>query len=287
MQSTTIEEITSWITNVDQLVQSGKCKCPSFFRPHHFLVLAMELKRSGATHVALPATFTRYAARMRLWQAVNIQPPIVVSEYNSLGKFHPIEPLIDQNAVDDTSESLVEIFRRAGIGEGPVDGARTVVRELLGNCFAHAESDNGLHGLACAQFWSRGNMAQIAICDSGIGIRSSLAQNVEYLVELVRRNACEYATEYSVTSKPGKGHSGYGLTLARDLMEQGKNTIFVVSHGEYFYSSGGVSGKGQMPTALKGTLVILEWDTTVPLNLRQVYDAWPLPEGMDDDDFDL
>lgn len=247
----------------------------------------MELKRSGATHVALPATFTRYAARMRLWQAVNIQPPIVVSEYNSLGKFHPIEPLIDQNAVDDTSESLVEIFRRAGIGEGPVDGARTVVRELLGNCFAHAESDNGLHGLACAQFWSRGNMAQIAICDSGIGIRSSLAQNVEYLVELVRRNACEYATEYSVTSKPGKGHSGYGLTLARDLMEQGKNTIFVVSHGEYFYSSGGVSGKGQMPTALKGTLVILEWDTTVPLNLRQVYDAWPLPEGMDDDDFDL
>ncbi len=130
-------------------------------------------------------------------------------------------------------------------------------------------------------------MAQIAICDSGIGIRVSLSDNVEYLVELAKRNACEYATEYSITSKPGRGHSGYGLTLARDLMEQGKNTIFVVSHDEYFYSSGGKSGKGQMPLALEGTLVILEWDTRVPLDLRQVYDAWPLPEGMSDDDFDL
>ncbi|RZF29954.1 ATP-binding protein [Paraburkholderia sp. UYCP14C] len=287
MQSTTIEEVATWITNVDQLVQSGKCKCPGFFRPHHFLVLAMELKRNGATEIALPQTLTRYAARMRLWQAINIQPPIVVTEYNASGKFHPIEALIDQNAVDDTSAALVEIFRRGGIGDGPVDGAKTVVQELLGNCFAHAETDNGLHGLACAQFWPKGNMAQVAICDSGIGIRLSLAQNVEYLAELVQRNACEYATEYSVTSKRGKGHSGYGLTLAKDLMEQGRNTIFVVSHDEYFYSSGGVRGRGHLPTPLKGTMVILEWDTTVPLNLRQVYDAWPLPEGMDDDDFDL
>ncbi len=287
MQATRIDEITKWVANVEELVRSGKCKCPSFFRPYHFLILAMELKRNKATNVALPETFTRYAARMRLWQAVDMEPPIFVEEYNARGKFHPVERLVDQNAVDETSESLVEIFRRAGIGDAAVDGARTVVQELLGNCFAHAESDNGLHGLACAQFWPGGNMAQIAICDSGIGIRVSLSDNVEYLVELAKRNACEYATEYSITSKPGRGHSGYGLTLARDLMEQGKNTIFVVSHDEYFYSSGGKSGKGQMPLALEGTLVILEWDTRVPLDLRQVYDAWPLPEGMSDDDFDL
>lgn len=286
MNSTTLKDVTSWVTSVESLVQSGKCRCPSFFRPFHFLVLAMELKRSGA-NVTLPDAFTRYAARMRLWQAINRQPPVVVGEYNPTGKFHPIEPLVDQNAVDDTSECLVEIFRRGGIGDGPVDGARTVVQELLGNCFAHAESDNGLHGLACAQYWPRGDMAQIAICDSGIGIRSSLAQNDDLLVQLARRNACEFSTEYSVTGKPTKGHSGYGLTLARDLIQQVGGTIFVVSHDEYFYSSGAVSGKGQMPTALEGTLVILEWDTTLPLNLRQVYDAWPLPEGMDDDDFDL
>jgi signal transduction histidine kinase len=222
-----------------------------------------------------------------LWQAIGRQPPVVVTEYNAVGKFQPIEPLVDQNAVDETSESLVQIFRRGGIGEGAIDGARTVSMELLGNCFAHAESDNGLHGLACAQYWPNGNMAQIAICDSGIGIRASLAQNPRYIEALMTRNACEYATEYSVTSKPGRGHSGYGLTLARDLIEQAGGTIFVVSHGEYFFSSGCVSGNGQMPTALNGTLVILEWDTTVPLNLGQVYDAWPLPEGMNDDDFDF
>ncbi|WP_080425200.1 ATP-binding protein [Burkholderia ubonensis] len=286
MKPTKLRDITSWVSSVEQLVDEGTCACPSFFRPFHFLILAMELKRSGG-NVSLPEKIMRYAVRMRLWEAIDQAPPFNINAYNPAGKFHPVEPLIDQNAVDDTSECLVEIFRRAGIDDGAIDGARTVVQELLGNCFAHAESDNGLHGLACAQYWPGGDLAQIAICDSGIGIRTSLSANDDLLLELVKRNACEMATEYSVTSKPGKGHSGYGLTLARDLIEQAGGTIYVVSQDEFFYSSGGVTDYGGIPTTLNGTLIVLEWDTKVPLNLRQVYNAWPLPEGMDDDDYDL
>lgn len=286
MKNTKLSDITSWISSVDELVTDGKCACPSFFRPFHFLVLAMQLKRAGG-NVVLPEKIMRYAVRMRLWEAIGHPPPLSIAEYSPDGKFHPVQQLVDQNAVDDTSESLVEIFRRAGIDEGAIDGARTVAQELLGNCFAHAEADNGLHGLACAQHWPRGDLAQIAICDSGIGIRTSLSANDELLLQLLERNACEMATEYAVTSKPGKGHSGYGLTLARDLMEQARGTIFVVSNDEYFYASEGKVGKGEVPTTLDGTLIVLEWDTTFPLSLSKVYNAWPLPEGMDDDDFDI
>ncbi|QKM48713.1 hypothetical protein B7760_02751 [Burkholderia glumae] len=286
MNSTSIHDVAGWVTNVDELVRSSKCRCPGFFRPYHFLVLAMEMKRNGKSPT-LPDQLTRYAARMGLWEAIDQPPPVNVGAYNPAGRFHPIEPLVDQNTVDDTSNSLVEIFRKAGIADGAVDGARTVVMELLGNCFAHAETDSGLHGLACAQYWPAGHMAQIAICDSGVGIRYSLAQNNDLLYDLVRENACELATRYSITSKPGKGHSGYGLTLARDLMEQSDGTIFVVSHGEFFYSSRGVIERGTMRVPLQGTLVILEWDTRTPLNLAQVYKAWPLPEGMNDDDYFL
>jgi anti-sigma regulatory factor (Ser/Thr protein kinase) len=286
MKSTAIHDVAGWITSVDELVRSTKCHGPGFFRPYHFLVLAMAMKRAGGT-VELPEQLTRYAARMKLWDAIDQPSPVNVGEYNPAGRFHPIEPLLDQNTVDDTSNSLVEIFRRAGISDTAVDGARTVLMELLGNCFAHAETESGLHGLACAQYWPNGDMAQIAICDSGVGIRYSLAQNNDLLYDLARENACELATKYSITSKPGKGHSGYGLTLARDLMEQSDGTIFVVSHGEYFSSSQGVTKRGGLDTPLQGTLVILEWDTRTPLNLAQVYKAWPLPEGMNDDDYFL
>ncbi|KGX06681.1 histidine kinase-, DNA gyrase B-, and HSP90-like ATPase family protein [Burkholderia pseudomallei] len=246
----------------------------------------MAMRRNGG-NIKLPDSLTRYAARMKLWESIDRPPPVDVSAYNPAGRFHPIEPLIDQNTVDDTSDSLVEIFRRAGIAEGAVDSARTAVMELLGNCFAHAETNSGLHGLACAQYWANGDMAQIAICDSGVGIRYSLTQNDALLSDLVRENACELATKYSITGKPGRGHSGYGLTLARDLMERSNGTIFVVSHEEYFYSSQGVIEAGHLGVPLQGTLVILEWNTKTPLNLAEVYRAWPLPEGMNDDDYFL
>lgn len=39
--------------------------------------------------------------------------------------------------------------------------------------------------------------------------------------------------------------------------------------------------------AWHGTLVIVEWDLYTPLNIRDVYSSFPLPEGMSDDDFNF
>ena len=62
--------------------------------------------------------------------------------------------------------------------------------------------------MLCAQVWAGGRKAQIALVDTGIGIRTSLGLNATYTQRLSSENACEMATEYGVTGKPGKGHAG-------------------------------------------------------------------------------
>src|SRR3546814_2403799 len=87
-----------------------------------------------------------------------------------------------------------------------------------------ARTDDGLHGFVCAQTWYRDSRAQVAIADSGIGIRSSLTESLDLAKRLAKQNACELATEYGISSKLGRGHAGYGLTLARDLARSEEHT---------------------------------------------------------------
>lgn len=237
--------------------------------------------------MTLPDSLCGYASRMKLWHAIGAAPPVHVNAHTPAGRFHPLEALRDESTVAEVSRGMVDIFRANGQDGKSVDAAQTMVQELLSNCFAHAESNSGLHGLVCAQWWPKANKAQIAICDSGIGIRQSLDQSGIYESALAGGNSCELATRYEVTSKPGKGHSGYGLTLARDLIEQNAGAIFIISHGEYFYSKNCVSDGGVIETPYPGTLLVLEWNTNTPLDLKQVYDAWPEIDGADDDDFDF
>ncbi len=48
------------------------------------------------------------------------------------------------------------------------------LREIIRNVFEHSESDSCSY---CAQFWPRRNLVEIALIDSGIGIRKSLSKN--------------------------------------------------------------------------------------------------------------
>src|SRR3546814_14318315 len=91
-----------------------------------------------------------------------------------------------------------------------------------------ARTDDGLHGFVCAQTWYRDSRAQVAIADSGIGIRSSLTESLDLAKRLAKQNACELATEYGISSKLGRGHAGYGLTLARDLAQQTPGSMLFV-----------------------------------------------------------
>lgn len=286
MQSTSIHDIQWWGQQLEQFVTEGACKSPGFLKPFHFVMIALMIKRHGIAGLKLPADLANYAARMRLWEAADITGQPLVGKNSELGRFLPVERIADKAAVSKNSAALSLIAANACADKQTVDSLKIALDEILENCFAHAQIHDVLWGLACAQSWPAGRKAQIAIADCGIGIRSSLSENAEMHDRLCTENSCAMATELGVTSKPGKGHSGYGLALARQLIENNKGTLIVSSQGEYFSSSNGQNYIGH-GFPWPGTLVVLEWNTDVALDVNAVYKTWPIPEDMTDDDFDF
>ena len=137
----------------------------------------------------------------------------------------------------------------------------TMLRELIDNCYSHTNVKDGIYGALCAQVWTGGGKAQIAIADNGIGIRSSLSQNSLLTERLMYENGCKLATEYGVTSKPGMGHSGYGLTVVRRLLEQNHGRLFVRSLDECFIVDGERCKSFHTLRHWHGTLLIIEWES--------------------------
>src|SRR3546814_20050556 len=105
----------------------------------------------------------------------------------------------------------------SGCSDDTRENLYIMLAELLGNCHHHARPDDGLHGLACAQTWYRDSRAQVAIADSGIGIRSSLTESLALAKRLAKQNAFELATEYRISSNLGRGDAGSGLNHSREL----------------------------------------------------------------------
>lgn len=288
MRFTTLYELKLALELVHQLESTGSTESsPSFYRPFHWALLAIAAQRCNIKSLEMSGydkKFEKYAARMHLWKALGLKSPVHVNERDPTGRFHPLTRLDSNDAVDVVSNKLSALF-----GEPSTETVQSVsiaVAELVGNSFSHSNISSGLRGFVCAQKWPRVNTAQIAIVDQGVGIRESLASAKEYSEKLKTTNACELATKYEVTSKRGNGHAGYGLTLAKDLLAESGGAFFLLSHDEYYYMKAGHEDRGSLDHPLHGTLVVLEWNTNVPLVAESVYNSWPHPEG-DYDDFNF
>jgi anti-sigma regulatory factor (Ser/Thr protein kinase) len=287
MEDTSPEDLEHWINQLRVLERTNSCRAPLFIKPFHLVTVAHMLRQKKASNLRLPDKLCSYANTMNLWGVLNMTPPGNIEYRQPHGRYHPIEFLVDRSSLDDLSDHLVELFARGNVDSETLKAIGTMLRELIDNCYSHANVEDGVYGAICAQVWGGGGKAQIAIADNGIGIRSSLAQNPLLLERLVMENGCKLATEYEVSSKLGRGHSGYGLTVVRKLLEQNKGTLFVRSLDECFLVTRGTCKIFHLLPQWHGTLLIIEWDLKNKMNIGDVYSMLPLPEGMTDEDFNL
>jgi len=271
---TSLSDVENWLRCLAALRADSSCPSPSFYRPYHFAMLAAEMRLNRGSF-KLPIDIQKYATRMHLWQAIERTPPTSVGEWNPSGKFIPLTALRDAGEVDRIATELSEIVDYQSGGETSLRGVYSALAELLNNCFDHSESADGHFGLVCAQAWPRGRMAQVAIVDSGAGIRRTLSANASLRRRLASENACELATQYAISGKLGNGHSGYGLTLARDILRGNSGRLIVLSGFEAFYSGPNQVLSQRLMHAWPGTVIIFEWRTDKDLSARAVYDGWP------------
>jgi hypothetical protein len=285
MEYTHSTEVETWLEELHILRNNGNCVAPKFIKPYHLATLAHKMRLQNLTKLALPEKVAPYANTMKLWEALGMQGPEIVSR--SAGRYYPIEVLRDVSTVENTAEALVSLLKPVCSNPETLDALNTMLRELIDNCYSHSDVPDGIFGLVCAQIWSVGGKAQIAIADTGVGITKSLSLNNALLSRISNENCCEMATEYGVTGKPGKGHSGYGLAVARKLIELNNGHLMVRSGSEVFSMRSGKLTCSHTCRDWHGTLLVIEWDIHRPMNIGEVYASFPLPEGMTDDDFNF
>ena len=278
MDSTSLDDIAWWIKQVTDARSGVRFDGPDFFRPYHFAVLAGELARrgSGVTGLSVDGPLEGYAARMHLWQAIDLTPPKEVLERNPGGRFHPLTSIRSEQDAENAADAIRQVFRTCGTtDQTTLEAIFTMLVEIIGNCFFHSETGTQIRGLVCAQSWPHANLAQVAVIDIGVGVRRSLGQNPAYAERLLQENACALATELGITSKPGRGHAGYGLALARQLFEDQGGDFMLLSNNEAFLVRGGEPEARSMPQSWTGTLAIMEWRIDHAFDVAQVYRKWP------------
>lgn len=278
-------DVEAWLGNLRVLQATKTCANPFFIKPFHLATLAHVLRTENVGQLDMPAKIGNYADTMMLWEALGIESPFPSKARAAGGRYSPIILLQDRSTVDAVAEKLVGLFSPVCADERTIDAVRTMLKELIDNCYAHSAVDSGLYGMICAQVWSAGRKAQIVLSDSGVGIRSSLRDNPELHARLGEENSCEMATEFGVTGKPGKGHSGYGLSVARKLLENNNGMLYVRSGQEAFSLLQNVIKSSYTEHAWNGTLLVIEWNLDKQVDISDVYSRLPLPEGLNDDDF--
>lgn len=292
MEATTPAEVEDWLADLNVLLQAGGVNAPPFLKPHHLVTLSLALREKGPDFLTFPERLMGYAARMGVWEAVGLVCPVVVKKKREAAvRLCELNRLVDRQRVGDVADKLARVAfsnQPPPLDKDSCDSVYIMLSELAENCYAHARIADDLHGLVCAQAWYRGGRAQIAIVDSGIGLRQSLSENPSTAGLIMGANAAEVATHYGVSSKPELGHKGYGLTLARGIAEANPGTMFYLhSHGEALSVTNGEASSYRVPVhqVFPGTLVVFEWPIDVPLRVASVYASWPDAEGEIDDDF--
>lgn len=287
VRPTRLQEVRDWNRSLLRLRDEMSCAHPGFFKPYHFVTMALMLKAERAGALQLPEGYVEYAARMKLWEAIGLPSPAMALPAAGGTRYHPLTRLVDLDSVDGVSSALTKVVlanSARAANDDTSDSLAITLSELIGNCYHHARADQDLHGLVCAQTWWRDQRAQFAIADSGIGIRNSLMENASLIRRLKRENACALATKLGVSSKLNQNHQGYGLALVRDLARMTPGAMLIVQSG---HEAVVVQGKSvaefnDFENAIPGTLIIFEWDVQKPLDVAAVYESWPKAENGDD-----
>ncbi|MFZ1804077.1 MAG: ATP-binding protein [Nitrospira sp.] len=194
-----------------------------------------------------------YAAHMGLFKSLNIDFGNKPGEAKGSDNYLPINILsirdLQKKAINETihigqllenhAKQLARLLTQED-NSNLADTLTYTLREIMRNAVEHSNSDSFLY---CGQYWPTKNVVQIAILDSGIGVRESLSRNPKIRITS-DEHALRLSTLPGISGKPcssaieeydGWENSGYGLYLTKRLCTTG-GSFFICSGNKGLYS---------------------------------------------------
>ena len=180
----------------------------------------------------------------------------------------------EQKLVEKEAENLAEVLSRQSAGD-LFDTLAYSIREIVRNVIEHSDSRVYTY---CAQYWPKYKKVEIAILDSGIGLKQSISQN-PFIDPRSDVEAIQQVLMPAISSKNYKGaavdtddpwhNSGFGLYMTSRLCRNGGN-FFICSGKDGVYLD--ETGKTQIELGhnFQGTAVRLYLDTSRLVELSQM-----------------
>ena len=263
------------------------CKVVQHIEPFTIAYVSSVLKKYTEDHPSIVVEFRNYgpsyAAHMGFYKAAGLNFGNDPGEARGSQNYIPLTIIkvgdIEReaaesyehvgNIIEKESSRLAEMLIRDNDGE-LFDTLTYSLREIMRNVVEHSDSEV-LE--ICAQYWPTKNKVEIAVLDSGSGVKKSLSNNPFLKIEN-DRDAIHLALMPAVSGKMFKGvkkrtndawqNSGFGLYMTNRIARNG---------GSFFLSSGSyglllsAQGKRDMNMIFNGTALRMVIDTTRTGNL--------------------
>ena len=165
--------------------------------------------------------------------------------------------------IENKSEEIAKLLTRQDGGD-LVDTLTFSVREIMRNVVEHSNSDIIEY---CAQYWPSKHLVEVAILDTGQGVKKGLSNNPHLNIKS-ERDALHLALLPGVSGKMYKGvkkrghdhwqNSGFGLYMTSRICRNGGN-FYIASNDKSLYLTS--AGKEDKECNYHGTALRLRIDT--------------------------
>ena len=206
-----------------------------------------------------------YLARMNFHRVLGLTEP----DHGRLpdaGRFIPIMLIRDDDDVFKTVNAISDIVLQQ------FDNAREflpafewAINEIIDNIFVHSQTKSP--GIVCAQLFPQLKRLNIAVCDSGIGLRGSLGNTFELNTDIA---AIEKALERGVTRDSNIGQ-GNGMAGSLEIITKNKGSISVSSGSAQYKMTNGTDHGFSQSDQLDGTCVSLSFNLDNPVALDSIW----------------
>lgn len=172
-----------------------------------------------------------YLDRMGLYNFVKTPSPFTVHAKEESGRFVPITVI---KTSDDQSRFISNMIPLLHLSEEKTDVIKYIIGELVRNTLEHSLAENG--AIVAAQYYKKSNRISIGICDTGIGIWSSMQEVWHPRTDLDAIKLALVPGITGTTSKEGgtSENAGAGLFYIKSMAKMARSYFVIYSgRGEY------------------------------------------------------
>lgn len=185
--------------------------------------------------------------------------------------------MFDEKNIQQVYRRLVEVLiHQPEVETSLLQGMSYCFYEVMDNVIIHSGKTVGI---VITNYSEPDHLIQILVADDGMGIRASLAQNIEY-ANINEAQALEYCIQDSVSD--GKG-MGFGLYSTSRLITTAGHRLIIRSGNHTLSANGDLTVTESEPW--QGTIVYFELRSNMDIDPASVVDHRTDPAGEFDDLF--